>query len=80
MDRLLVLGLLYFSLKLHFKLVFWILPNQVHRVLLDIVSSAANATPGLGRYPPFKREVAIRCIICIYGLLSLNHLSNILNL
>jgi len=30
---------------------------QVHRVLIDIVSSAANATPGLGRYPPFKREV-----------------------
>ncbi|KAI6679075.1 hypothetical protein NL676_039871 [Syzygium grande] len=31
--------------------------KRVHRVLLDIVSSAANATPGLGRYPPFKREV-----------------------
>uniref|UniRef100_A0A6M2EVQ3 Dynamin-type G domain-containing protein n=1 Tax=Populus davidiana TaxID=266767 RepID=A0A6M2EVQ3_9ROSI len=31
--------------------------DEVHRVLLDIVSSAANATPGLGRYPPFKREV-----------------------
>lgn len=30
---------------------------KVHRVLIDIVSSAANATPGLGRYPPFKREV-----------------------
>ena len=24
---------------------------------MDIVSQAANATPGLGRYPPFKREV-----------------------
>ncbi|KAL9353709.1 hypothetical protein Peur_051679 [Populus x canadensis] len=31
--------------------------DEVHRVLMDIVSSAANATPGLGRYPPFKREV-----------------------
>lgn len=30
---------------------------QVHRVLVDIVSAAAKATPGLGRYPPFKREV-----------------------
>ncbi|ONK64753.1 uncharacterized protein A4U43_C07F29510 [Asparagus officinalis] len=30
---------------------------QGHCVLLDIVSSAANATPRLGRYPPFKREV-----------------------
>ncbi|CAN4081338.1 unnamed protein product [Withania somnifera] len=32
--------------------------DEVHRVLVDIVSSAANATPGLGRYPPFKREKA----------------------
>ncbi|KAF8019426.1 hypothetical protein BT93_G0186 [Corymbia citriodora subsp. variegata] len=31
--------------------------DEVHRVLLDIVSAAATATPGLGRYPPFKREV-----------------------
>ncbi|XP_075481066.1 dynamin-2A-like [Primulina tabacum] len=31
--------------------------EEVHRVLVDIVSAAANATPGLGRYPPFKREV-----------------------
>ncbi|AQK55173.1 Dynamin-2A [Zea mays] len=31
--------------------------EEVHRVLLDIVNAAANATPGLGRYPPFKREV-----------------------
>ncbi|KAK4788234.1 hypothetical protein SAY86_019553 [Trapa natans] len=31
--------------------------EEVHRVLVDIVSSAASATPGLGRYPPFKREV-----------------------
>ncbi|XP_051139638.1 dynamin-2A-like [Andrographis paniculata] len=31
--------------------------DEVHRVLVDIVSGAANATPGLGRYPPFKREV-----------------------
>nr|XP_043619117.1 dynamin-2A-like [Erigeron canadensis] len=31
--------------------------DEVHRVLADIVSASANATPGLGRYPPFKREV-----------------------
>ncbi|KAH6795323.1 hypothetical protein C2S51_036309 [Perilla frutescens var. frutescens] len=31
--------------------------DEVHRVLVEIVSSSANATPGLGRYPPFKREV-----------------------
>ncbi|KDO36284.1 hypothetical protein CISIN_1g047304mg, partial [Citrus sinensis] len=32
--------------------------DEVHRVLVDIVSAAANATLGLGRCPPFKREVA----------------------
>ncbi|GAA0158041.1 membrane traffic protein [Lithospermum erythrorhizon] len=31
--------------------------DEVHRVLVDIISTSANATPGLGRYPPFKREV-----------------------
>ncbi|XP_078443103.1 dynamin-2A-like [Wolffia australiana] len=31
--------------------------DEVHHVLIDIVSATANATPGLGRYPPFKREV-----------------------
>ncbi|KAK9750118.1 hypothetical protein RND81_02G174700 [Saponaria officinalis] len=31
--------------------------DEVHHVLMDIVSQAAKATPGLGRYPPFKREV-----------------------
>ncbi|GMI86123.1 Dynamin related protein 2B, dynamin-like 3 [Hibiscus trionum] len=31
--------------------------DEVHRVLMDIVSATANATPGLGRYPPFRREV-----------------------
>ncbi|MCL7023439.1 hypothetical protein MKW94_020493 [Papaver nudicaule] len=31
--------------------------DEVHRVLVDIVTTAANSTPGLGRYPPFKREV-----------------------
>ncbi|XP_074582405.1 dynamin-2A-like [Curcuma longa] len=31
--------------------------DEVHRVLLDIVSASANGTPGLGRYPPFKKEV-----------------------
>ncbi|KAL6862438.1 hypothetical protein ACP4OV_016779 [Aristida adscensionis] len=34
-----------------------LLVDEVHRVLLEIVSAAANATPGLGRYPPFKHEV-----------------------
>ncbi|XP_058007166.1 dynamin-2A isoform X2 [Hevea brasiliensis] len=31
--------------------------DEVHRVLVDIVSTSANATPGLGRYAPFKREI-----------------------
>ncbi|GMH25665.1 hypothetical protein Nepgr_027508 [Nepenthes gracilis] len=31
--------------------------DEVHHVLVEIVSQAANATPGLGRYPSFKREV-----------------------
>ncbi|KAL7235644.1 hypothetical protein ACSBR1_019022 [Camellia fascicularis] len=31
--------------------------DEVHRVLVDIVTAAANGTPGLGRYPSFKREV-----------------------
>ncbi|KAJ7967947.1 Dynamin-like [Quillaja saponaria] len=31
--------------------------DEVHRVLVDLVSAAASATPGLGRYPPFKREI-----------------------
>lgn len=31
--------------------------DEVHRVLIDIVSTAASSTPGLGRYPPFKREI-----------------------
>ncbi|KAF3332117.1 dynamin-2A-like isoform X1 [Carex littledalei] len=31
--------------------------EEVHRVLIDIVSAAANATSGLSRYPPFKREI-----------------------
>lgn len=31
--------------------------DEVHRVLIEIVSAAANATTGLGRYPPFKSEV-----------------------
>lgn len=30
---------------------------QVHHILVEIVSAAANGTPGLGRYPPLKREV-----------------------
>ncbi|XP_059313461.1 dynamin-2A-like [Lycium ferocissimum] len=31
--------------------------EEVHRVLVDIVAKAANSTPGLGKYPPFKQEV-----------------------
>ncbi|KAJ9538297.1 hypothetical protein OSB04_031030 [Centaurea solstitialis] len=31
--------------------------DEVHHVLVDIVSASANATPSLGRYPPFKKEV-----------------------
>ncbi|XP_054790683.1 dynamin-2A-like isoform X2 [Prosopis cineraria] len=31
--------------------------DEVHRVLVEIVSAAAHATPGLGRYAPLKREI-----------------------
>ncbi|KAK4777608.1 hypothetical protein SAY87_017795 [Trapa incisa] len=31
--------------------------DEVHRVLVEIVSAAASATPGLRRYTPFKREI-----------------------
>ncbi|XP_058759088.1 dynamin-2A-like [Vicia villosa] len=41
--------------------------DEVHRVLIDIVSSAANATPGLGRYPPFKREVVALATTALEG-------------
>ncbi|XWS18028.1 hypothetical protein CRYUN_Cryun32bG0007100 [Craigia yunnanensis] len=41
--------------------------DEVHRVLLDIVSAAANATPGLGRYPPFKREVVVIASAALEG-------------
>ncbi|KAK7313951.1 hypothetical protein VNO77_39158 [Canavalia gladiata] len=41
--------------------------EEVHRVLMDIVSSAANATPGLGRYPPFKREVVALATAALEG-------------
>ncbi|OQU80466.1 hypothetical protein SORBI_3007G131000 [Sorghum bicolor] len=50
--RFLIKGLLELAKEPSILLV-----DEVHRVLLDIVSAAANATPGLGRYPPFKREV-----------------------
>ncbi|GJR63145.1 dynamin-like protein 6 [Tanacetum coccineum] len=34
--------------------------DEVHRVLVDIVTaSSANATPGLRKYPPFKRGVFV---------------------
>ncbi|KAG4969152.1 hypothetical protein AAZX31_12G232000 [Glycine max] len=41
--------------------------DEVHRVLIDIVSSAANATRGLGRYPPFKREVVAIATAALEG-------------
>ncbi|XVF29816.1 hypothetical protein REPUB_Repub16aG0003700 [Reevesia pubescens] len=44
--------------------------DEVHRVLIDIVSAAANATPGLGRYPPFKREVVAIASAALDGFKS----------
>ncbi|KAL7592098.1 dynamin-2A [Lactuca sativa] len=41
--------------------------DEVHRVLADIVSASANATPGLGRYPPFKREVVAIATTALEG-------------
>ncbi|XP_073139438.1 dynamin-2A-like isoform X2 [Henckelia pumila] len=41
--------------------------DEVHRVLVDIVSAAANATSGLGRYPPFKREVVTIATTALEG-------------
>ncbi|CAN1789229.1 DRP2B [Linum perenne] len=41
--------------------------DEVHRVLVDLVSSSANATPGLGRYPPFKREVVAIATAALEG-------------
>ncbi|XP_039037507.1 dynamin-2B-like [Hibiscus syriacus] len=44
--------------------------DEVHRVLLDIISAAANATPGLGRYAPFKREVVAIASAALDGFKS----------
>ncbi|KAE8022234.1 hypothetical protein FH972_008050 [Carpinus fangiana] len=44
--------------------------DEVHRVLVDIVSASANATPGLGRYPPFKREVVTIASAALDGFKS----------
>ncbi|KAJ9167238.1 hypothetical protein P3X46_021903 [Hevea brasiliensis] len=41
--------------------------DEVHRVLVEIVSASANATPGLGRYPPFKREVVAIATTALEG-------------
>ncbi|XP_071725567.1 dynamin-2A-like [Rutidosis leptorrhynchoides] len=41
--------------------------DEVHRVLADIVSASANATPGLGRYPVFKREVVAIATTALEG-------------
>ncbi|KAI7733531.1 hypothetical protein M8C21_012934, partial [Ambrosia artemisiifolia] len=44
--------------------------DEVHRVLADIVSASANATPGLGRYPTFKREVVAIATTALEGFKS----------
>ncbi|XP_052192878.1 dynamin-2A-like [Diospyros lotus] len=44
--------------------------DEVHRVLVDIVSAAANGTRGLGRYPPFKREVVAIATAALEGFKS----------
>ncbi|KAI3786710.1 hypothetical protein L1987_40603 [Smallanthus sonchifolius] len=41
--------------------------DEVHRVLADIVSESANATPGLGRYPPSKRVVVAIATAALEG-------------
>ncbi|KAL3616191.1 Dynamin-2A [Castilleja foliolosa] len=41
--------------------------DEVHRVLVDIVAASANATPGLGRYPPFKREIVAIATTALEG-------------
>lgn len=41
--------------------------DEVHHVLADIISASANATPGLGRYPPFKREVVAIATAALEG-------------
>lgn len=45
-------------------------------MLVDIVSASANATPGLGRYPNFKREVlylvSANCILILHDFASQN--------
>ncbi|EEF38925.1 Dynamin-2A, putative [Ricinus communis] len=41
--------------------------DEVHRVLVEIVSATANGTPGLGRYPPFKREVVAIATAALEG-------------
>ncbi|KAL3634700.1 Dynamin-2A [Castilleja foliolosa] len=44
--------------------------DEVHRVLVDIVAASANATPGLGRYPPFKREIVAIATTALEGFKS----------
>nr|XP_043626430.1 dynamin-2A-like [Erigeron canadensis] len=41
--------------------------DEVHRVLVDIVSTSANATPGLERYPSLKREVVAIATAALEG-------------
>ncbi|KAI4331903.1 hypothetical protein L6164_016851 [Bauhinia variegata] len=41
--------------------------DEVHRVLIDIVSASANATAGLGRYPSFKREIVALATAALEG-------------
>lgn len=42
---------------------------------MEIVSAAASATPGLGRYPPFKREVIVSysCLHILFEYLEKKH-------
>ncbi|KAJ6433734.1 hypothetical protein OIU84_017437 [Salix udensis] len=44
--------------------------DEVHCVLVDIVSATANATPGLGQYPLFKREVVCIASAALDGFMN----------
>ncbi|KAL9342254.1 hypothetical protein Peur_065579 [Populus x canadensis] len=44
--------------------------DEVHHVLVHIVSAAANSTPGLGRYPLFKREVVAIASAALDGFMN----------
>ncbi|KAF9670515.1 hypothetical protein SADUNF_Sadunf13G0077100 [Salix dunnii] len=44
--------------------------DEVHCVLVDIVSATANPTPGRGRYPLFKREVVSIASAALDGFMN----------